>query len=114
MKHFFSVVGVVLALGIMLSGCGEKKAASGKEAIDISKTKGSVEQQVDYLVGQAKAFQKSEEYQEAINVAQYIIANLEKESDEAKKIIEQAKNDLAEKAKETAGAVSDKLKNIGK
>jgi hypothetical protein len=109
---------LVLCLFCFLSfsflGCGQKGAVSGREAIDISKTLETAEEKVDYLVGQAKAFYNSERFQEAIDVAQYILSALDKDSQEAKDLLEKAKQKLVEAAKGAAEDMKKKLGDIGK
>lgn len=101
-KVFVSTLVLGLIFGLVLTGCGAKKAASGKEAIDTAKTMETVEQKVNYLMGQAKAFYNSKEFQDAIDAAQYVLRYLDKDSQAAKDLIEKAKNELAEKAKAAA------------
>ena len=95
------------AVMIACSGCGVKKADSSREAIDNAKAIDSVEKQADYLVKQAEAFYKSKEYKDAINSAQYVVRNLDAESKEAREILQKAKDDMAQAAR-------DKLKSLGK
>lgn len=100
-----------LILGFALYGCGgAPKAESSRQAIDATKTMQDTQEKVNYLIGQAKAFYNSKEFQDAVNTAQYILQHLDKDSSAAKNLLEKAKKALADKAK---GAVDDAKKKIG-
>ncbi|MDD5019986.1 MAG: hypothetical protein PHH75_00295 [Candidatus Omnitrophica bacterium] len=107
-------IAVVFAVGAVIAsfiaaGCA-KKAASSSEAISQAETMQTADQKVDYLVGQANAFLNSKEYDEAIKTAKYVLANLDKDSQEAQGIIEKAKNMLSAEAK---GMMDDMKKTMG-
>lgn len=101
----------MLLVCVALTGC-TKKAVSSSEAINNAKALQTTEQKTDYLVGQGNAFVSSKEYQSAIDVAQYILSNLDKESQEAKAILEKAKAQLAAAAKEVAADVQKDLRGL--
>ena len=105
MKKFFSALIVTgTCLSLLLAGCAQEKAASSKDAIEVAKAMETAEQKVDYLLKQANAFYKSEEFQEAVNTVQYILRYLDKDSQQAKDLLQKAKEALASAAK---GAVED-------
>ena len=60
----------------------------------------------DYLISQAKVFYKSKEFQQAVNIAQYILNNIDKEFQPAKDLAEEAKA----KIQETLDNQIDKIK----
>ena len=91
-------------LSLLLAGCAQEKAASSKEAIEVAKEMETTEQKVDSLLKQANAFYNSKEFQEAVNTAQYILRYLDKDSQQAKDLLQKAKEALASAAK---GAVED-------
>lgn len=97
-----------------MSGCGEKPAASSQAAIEQSKAKGSVQEQVNYLAAQAKSFVNSKNFDEAVNVANYILTNLDKNSQAAKDILMQAKAEMQKTAESTMNDMKNKLGNLGK
>ena len=97
-----------LVLGLALYGCGgAPKAESSRQAIDVAKTMQDAQEKVNYLIGQAKAFYNSKEFQDAVNTAQYVIQHLDKESSAAKNLLDKAKKALAEQAQ---SAVDDARK----
>ena len=109
----FMAIGVVL-LTLVASGCSKPKASSSSEAIQSSKSMETVEQKVDYLVGQAKSFYNSKEFQQTVDIAQYILSYLDKESQEAKDLLIKAKEALVAKAKEAVDtATQEAQKKIG-
>ncbi len=93
-----------------LIGCSPKPAANAGQAIEESKSKGTVQDQVDYLVGQGKAFINNQNYDQAIAVANHILANLDQNSQAAKEILEKAKADIQKTAQ---GAVQDMKNKFG-
>ena len=103
------VMGVTAALVFGAAGCA-KKAASASDAIQQAKTMKTPQEQADYLVGQAKLFLSSKEYKEAIQSAQYVLSNVDANSQEAKALIEKAKTQMAGAAQ---GAVKDLKKSFG-
>ena len=110
--HVASVFGLCLCL--TLAGCGQKKAASGEEAVSNARAMETTQEKVDYLVKQAEAFYKSEQYKDAVESARYVLKNLEKDSEEAKEIIAKAQKELGSVVE---GAIKDMkkgLKDLGK
>jgi len=105
----FAVCCLALSLGV--TGCGRQKAASSGEAIEASRAMQTVEQKVDYLVGQAEAFYNSKEYQEAVTTAQYVLNSLDQNSQEAKDLLLKAKEALVARAQEAVGAAAEGMKN---
>ena len=103
-----------LSCGLVLLGCTANKTASSNEAIEVSKTMQTVQQKVDYLVGQAKAFYGSKQFQEAVNISQYVLAYLDKNSLEAKNLLEKAKSELAALAQQKAQELKSKIPGLGK
>lgn len=105
------LVGMILCLsfGVLLNAGCEKKAATSSEAIQNSQSLKTVEEKVDYLVKQAEAFYNSKEFQQAIQTAQYVLSNLDSNSQSAKDLIEKAKVQLQEAAKKAVGDVSNKI-----
>jgi len=99
---------VLFLLSVTVAACAQK-AASSTEAIDVAKAMETVEAKSKYLVQQANAFISSEQFDEAIKTAKYVLANLDSESQDAKSIIERAKEELAKKAEGAVADMKDKL-----
>ena len=118
MKRLLVLV-MVACVGIVLvfSGCA-KKAATSNDAISQANTLKTVDEKVKYLVSQANDLMNSKQYQQAVNVAQYILSNLDKNSADAKSILQKAADMLkaeANKALDTVkGDVQNKLGSFGK
>jgi uncharacterized protein YpiB (UPF0302 family) len=110
-KGIMTVMAICLAAGLTLAGCGAGKAGSSQEAIANTKTMDTAQAKADYLIGQAKAFYASEDFQNAVNAAQYVLQYLDKDSQAAKSLLEKAKTDLAAQAKKAA---ADLQKSFGK
>lgn len=89
--------GLLLSV-VLLFGCGAKKESSGSAAIEKSNDMATVEQKVDYLVGQAKAFYKSDEYKEAIKLSQHVLSKLDGDSKAAQALLEKSKKELGSMA----------------
>ena len=60
---------ICLAVSLTLIGCGAPKAESSREAIKTADTMETVQGKTDYLIGQAKAFYNSKEFQGAVDMA---------------------------------------------
>jgi predicted RNA-binding protein with EMAP domain len=114
MKRLISaIIAMVLSLTLTLVGCTQKQAVSSKEAIETANTLETVNQKVDYLIQQARSFYNSKEFQEAVTVAQHILQYLDSNSQEAKNILERAKEALAAVAKGAVEDVKGKLPGFG-
>jgi hypothetical protein len=92
----FSLV-CLLSLGFV-SGCSSNKASSSAEAISLSKAMETTQEKGEYLIGQAKAFYNSKDFQGAVDIAQHILKYVDKDSQEAKNLLEKAKEQLKVKA----------------
>jgi hypothetical protein len=111
MRRVLSVfLAVILMCSLSLVGCGQKKAESSSAAIDIAKTMETAEQKAQYLVGQAKTFYNSKEFQGAVDIAQYILRYIDQDSQEAKALLDKAKTALESAAK---SAMEDAKKSFG-
>jgi len=97
------------AIGNLLAEAMEKVGKDGVITIEEAKTMETAEQQAKYLISQANAFINSDEFDQAINTAQYIISNLDKNSQEAKSIIETAKAEMKKAAQQAVEDAKSKL-----
>ena len=97
-RSFNLVIAACLILSVAVAGCGVKKAESSRAAIDESKALATTQEKVDFLVGQAKAFYNSKQFQDAVDIAQYILRYLDKDSPQAKQLLENAKEQLTQAA----------------
>ncbi|MFA4991252.1 MAG: tetratricopeptide repeat protein [Candidatus Omnitrophota bacterium] len=109
-RVLISALVLCIACGVFFgSGCGVKKSGSANEAIQYAQALKTVEEKADYLIGQARAFYNSKEFQQAIQAAQYVLSNLDKNSQPAKDLIEKAKAQLQAAAQKAAGDATNKL-----
>ena len=105
MRRFFvAMLVLVSVMGLVISGCAQQKAESSKAAIETAKAMETAKEKADYLMAQAKAFYNSKEFQQAIDIAQYILTFLDKDSQAAKDLLEKAKDALVAQA---GGAIED-------
>lgn len=112
-KSRLAVVAVALVLSLALSGC-TKKAASSQEAISNTRSMQTLQEKVDYLVAQAKAFYNSKDYQQAVDISQYILARLDNTSAQAKDILAKAKEQLKAAVDKASAGVKNKINVFGK
>lgn len=105
---------LIFCSAALLYGCGPQKAATTGEAIQASKAMQTVDQKVNYLIDQAKAFYNSKDYQGAIDIAQYVLSAIDQDSAQAKSIIERAKDALSKMAKEQAEKLKGAVGSMGK
>ena len=104
------VLAMALVGGMVVAGGCAQKAASSSEAIQHAKTLKTPEEQANYLVSQAKAFVNSKEFAEATKIAQYVLSNVDSNSQAARQVLEDAKAHLAQAAQ---GAASEAKKALG-
>ncbi len=102
-----------LAVSVTMAGCTQK-AASSREAIDTAKMMKTTQEQTKYLIAQGKAFINSDDFQGAIDVLQYVLTYLDKDSPEAKALLQKAKDDLAAQLKQKAEDVKKSFGDFGK
>ena len=86
---------LVAACGLVLPGCGpqERKRSTSAAVIDKARAMKNVQEKMNYLVGQARAFYNSNEYQKSIEVARTAL-QYDPDSVDARQILEKAKNEL--------------------
>lgn len=82
------------AMGMGLIGC----AQFDRVAIEKSRVYATEEEQVNYLLSEANTLIKMERFDSAINIAEYILQNLDSESAEANEIIKIAMAGIEEAA----------------
>jgi hypothetical protein len=99
---------------LFIAGCGSQKEATSKDAIEVAKAMDTVKEQTEYLLSQAKSMYNSKQFQDTIDIAQYILRYLDKDSQEAKNLIEQAKEAVTKQAKKLAGDAQKKLDTFGR
>ncbi len=89
-------------------------AKTSKEAIALADKLKTVGEKKDYLIAQAQAFYKSEEFEQVVEVTQYVLGSLDKDSNVAKNLIEKAKNELRVQATSKVEDVKNALGDFGK
>lgn len=115
MTKMSSVLLVLLvSASLVLAGCGANKEASSQQAIEKSQSLATVQQKVNYLMGQTKAFINSKEYDQAISTADYILMNLDSNSRDARALLEKAKADLAAQGTAKLNEMKKQLGSFGK
>jgi outer membrane PBP1 activator LpoA protein len=112
-KNLVWILMVWVAVGFMLAGC-TKKAASSDQAIANTQSMKTVQEKAYYLVAQANTFYKSKEFQQAIDAAQYVLSNLDKNSQQAKSLIEKAKAELTKLGQQKLDQLKGKISGFGK
>ncbi|HHT9124215.1 MAG TPA: hypothetical protein ACFYD6_00180 [Candidatus Brocadiia bacterium] len=99
MKRFYLLItAMCLMISIGVSGCMSSAYISQKRIVK-SKEYTTAEEQVKYLIGEANSLIKMEEYDASINIAQYILQDLDPNSAEANDVIKTAKAGQEEAAK---------------
>lgn len=108
-----SILMISFIVSLAAFGCGQQ-VQSSQEAIELSKTKGIVEVQVQYLVKQANSFINSDNFEDGISTAKYILSKLDSNSTEAKSIIEKAQAELRRLGEQKVKEFKSKMGNLGK
>ncbi|MFA6218125.1 MAG: tetratricopeptide repeat protein [Candidatus Omnitrophota bacterium] len=88
------VIVLVAAIGCQQASSMTGAAATSSAAIETSKSMPSSQQKIDYLITQARSFYESKKFQDAVNTAQYVLSALDKNSADAKSLLEKAKQQL--------------------
>jgi hypothetical protein len=109
MRKFFTIIlAATLVLSFAMVGC-TKKAASFQEAIKASEAMQTVQQKVDYLIGQANAFYNSKDFQSTVDVANYVLQKLDKNSQQAQDLLQKAKSQIQAAVKSGVTDVKSKF-----
>ena len=94
---------VVSIISAGLISCSQQpKSANAQQAIDQSKSMKTVDEQTKYLVSQANLFVNSKDFDQAVQTAKYVLANLDANSQEAKNILEKAAEEMKKMAEQKA------------
>ena len=109
-------IAVLICIAAMFSvtGCGPAKAGSSQDAIQQSQALQTVKAKTDYLIAQAKAFYGTKQYQDVVNLTQYVIQNVDATSQEAKTLLEKAKAEVSAEMKKAAEQVKAQFAGMGK
>lgn len=112
MKRFSGVMLVFALTFVFLSyGCSsQKKASTSKDAINFAQSLSTIEAKINYLLQQAKLFYNSKDFQQTIDIVQYVLTYLDKNSQEAKNLLEKAKEQMAALAQEKLDDLKNKIK----
>jgi len=114
MKKLILAVTIAGVACLSVAGCAQQpKAANSQEAIEQAKALETAEAQAKYLISQANAFVNSKDFDQAIQTAKYVLANLDSESKEAQSIIEKATTQLKKMAEEKAAEMKKSLSSMG-
>lgn len=87
----------------------EKVAKTADEAIKFAKTLESVNQKKDYLLAQAQSLYDSEELEEVVQIAKYVLEYVDNDAALAKQLLEKATQDLEAMAR---GGIDQAAKKI--
>lgn len=108
-KILFVSLALCFLVGMLVNAGCTKAASSANEAIQSAQALPTIKEKTDYLVKQAEAFYNSKEFQQAIQVAQYVLSNLDQNSQPAQSLIEKAKVQLQAAAQKAITDASNKL-----
>ena len=115
MKKLTLILAGIVFVAAAVVGCSQQpKASSAGQAIEQSKAMSTTQEQAKYLVSQANAFVNSKNFDEAIQTAKYILANLDTNSAEAKSIIEKATAEVKKIAEQKAEELKKSIGSFGK
>ena len=108
-KIFFVGLIICLSCATFWNADCAQESVSVSEAIKNAQTLKTVKEKVDYLIKQAEVLYNSKNFQQAIDLAQYVLSKLDTNSLQAKDLIERAKAQLQAVAQKTMGDVGNKL-----
>jgi hypothetical protein len=107
-----AVLIICVGIGFMSMGCAQK-AESSSQAIANTQNMQTVQEKVNYLMAQANAFYNSKEFQQAVDIAQHVLSNLDRNSQEAKSLIEKAKEQLTKLGQQKLDQLKGKIGSFG-
>jgi hypothetical protein len=92
----------------------DEKAESGRQAIDSAQALSVAGQKKEYLLRQAQLFYDSKEFQETINIAQYVIRSVDADTPQAQDLLEKAKQQLKNSVTDAVGNMKEAMEGLGK
>jgi len=109
MKQFLLLCFIICFCGTFFGADCAEQVSSVNEAIKNAQSLKTVQEKITYLIQQAQTFYNSQKFQQAIQTAQYILSNLDKNSQPAKSLIEKAKAQLQAVTQNAMSGVGGKL-----
>ena len=91
----------------------QKVTATAQEAINAAGQLQTVAEKVNYLMAQAQSFYNSENYQQVVSVAQYVLQNLDSNSAGAKDLLAKAQAKLQSSVQGGVQSVTNPLGTMG-
>ena len=115
MTRRFLILFILLAAFAVVGGCGRQtqNSVSSQDAIQVAQNKPSKEEKIKYLAQQAQQFISSKKYDQAVDVAQYILDNLDSRSASALAILEKANDEMQQVAQGAVDDAKKKLNSLG-
>ena len=98
-----------VALESSTANIQQKVAKTADEAIKFAKTLEGVQQKKDYLLAQAQSLYNSEELEEVVEIAKYVLEYVDNDAPKAKQLLEKATKDLEAMA---SGGIDQAAKKI--
>ena len=116
MKRLITFLCCVFVVSLM--GCAQQpKSANSGEAIKNADQLSTVQEKVNYLESEAKAFISQKRYDDALKTANYVLSKFQADAKEAQQIVERAKSELEalakEKSQQMKGELDKKLGGLG-
>ncbi|MFO8052886.1 MAG: hypothetical protein R6U54_02860 [Candidatus Omnitrophota bacterium] len=109
--RFLTITVCFLVLSLSFIGCSQPKTKSTNDVLKTAESLEAVGEKVDYLVDQAKDFYNSGKFQKSISISQYILDQLDSDSQTAKNLLERAKEALIAKVKGAADTATDDIQD---
>ena len=89
------VIAVCLVIGLALISYHSGKAATIQDAVKKAQAMNTAQKKTDYLIKQAQLFLDSKDFQGAIDLARYVMRNLDSDSRQAGKLVMKAQDAMA-------------------
>ena len=103
----------VITLSLSLTAfCETPTTTTVKAVIAQAKTLPTVKAKADYLVSEAKKFYSAKNFKPVVDVCQYVLQNVDKNSVQAKSLLDKAKEQLKIAAQNAVSNVKGKLGNF--
>jgi hypothetical protein len=113
-KTLILALALTVSFTVGTSAWAQQKMLTVDESIQMVKTMQTAKQKADYLINQAKAFYSSKQFQQAVDLAKYVLSNIDKNSAGAKNILKDAEKQLAALAQQKVGDVKNAISGSAK
>jgi len=113
MKRTLAIMITLAVTGLLVAGCGGPQTESSQAAIQKAQTMATIQEKTTFLVNEAQAFYNSKQFQSAVDVAQYVLRYLDKDSTAAKDLLQKAQEALTAQLQQAGAEAKKTISGFG-